>query len=110
MVDIHPIPDYEMPGITPKASASNAENKTFGDRYNREMVQLERLEEDDRTMIYFLLNKHYKYTGSVIADNILRHFDEKIDKFVKVMPVEYRNMLNVKRNEKKLDLLEVYDG
>jgi uncharacterized protein YoxC len=32
MVDIDPIPDYEMPGITPKASASNVQNEAFGDK------------------------------------------------------------------------------
>lgn len=30
MADINPIPDSEMPGTTPKASASNAQNKAFG--------------------------------------------------------------------------------
>jgi uncharacterized protein YoxC len=30
MADINPIPDSEMPGTTPKASASNAQNKEFG--------------------------------------------------------------------------------
>ncbi len=32
MVNIHPIPDSEMPGTTPKASASNAENEAFGEK------------------------------------------------------------------------------
>ena len=32
MVDIDPIPDFEMPGTTPKASASNVQNEAFGDK------------------------------------------------------------------------------
>ncbi len=32
MVDNHPIPDSEMPGTTPKASVSNAQNEAFGDK------------------------------------------------------------------------------
>ncbi len=34
MVDIHPIPDSEMPGTTPKASASNFQSEAFGDKAN----------------------------------------------------------------------------
>ena len=30
MDGINPIPDSDMPGITPQASVSNAQNKTFG--------------------------------------------------------------------------------
>jgi len=40
-----------------------------------------------------LVEKHYHYTASARAKNILDNWDKMLPKFVKVMPVEYRRAL-----------------
>lgn len=82
----------------------------FKTRCNREMVALEKTEADDELTISDLLYNHHKYTGSPIADKILKNFREEVKRFVKVMPLEYKRILEQKKIEEKLDLVEVADG
>ena len=51
-----------------------------------------------------------KYTHSEVAKDILDNFDKRKKKFIKVMPIEYKRVLEGKEVERKLDLLEVSDG
>ena len=37
-----------------------------------------------------MIERHYEYTGSTVADRILQHWSEERAHFVKVMPTEYR--------------------
>jgi len=82
----------------------------FKYRYNMEMVKLESLSVEDETTIHNLLINHYRYTNSEIAKKILDDFKNKIKYFVKVMPIEYKRILEHKIVEEKLDLTEVSDG
>ena len=81
----------------------------FKDKCNMEMVVLEEVRPEDELTINDLLRKHYKYTESGIAKNILNNFQDELKKFVKVMPLEYKRILEQKKLEKKLDLDEVSD-
>jgi glutamate synthase (ferredoxin) len=74
------------------------EDGTFPDRCNREMVGLEPLEEnEDLDLVQGLLQRHVEYTGSTVAAGILRDWPALAQKFVKVMPLEYRRVLNEAR-------------
>jgi glutamate synthase (NADPH/NADH) large chain len=74
------------------------EDGTFATRCNMEMVGLEALEEhEDLDLVQGLLERHFEYTGSTVADNILRDWPAQSGKFVKVMPSEYRRVLNEAR-------------
>ena len=75
-----------------------------------EMVEIDKVEPQDEPAINDLLFNHYKYTASPIAKNILDNFREELKKFVKVMPLEYKRILQQKKVEEKLDLVEVADG
>jgi glutamate synthase domain-containing protein 3 len=56
-------------------------------------VDLEPLEVDDVEYLQNMLRKHFDYTRSGRADDILRKWDTFAPKFVKVFPQEYRAAL-----------------
>lgn len=86
------------------------EEGAFSSKCNMDMVALEDLKEDDRTTIYNLLHNHHNYTDSKKASHVLEHFAKEVEKFVKVMPLEYKRVLESKEMEEKLGLAESSDG
>lgn len=65
----------------------------FADRCNMEMVQLERAEtEAGNSALKALLETHVELTGSDVAEEILADWDNAVQRFVKVMPVDYKRM------------------
>lgn len=83
------------------------ENKTFKKNCNMSMIELEELEQDDLSTLHMLLHNHVENTGSKLAEHILKHFDEEVKKFVKVMPIEYKRILETKKVDEKLGISEV---
>ena len=91
------------------------EDGLFGKRCNLTMVTLEQvhhvdampedavhhLGQPDEITLKTLIEKHEAYTGSVRAATILANWDEYRDKFVKVMPNEYKRAL-IELAEQKL--------
>ncbi|OZJ06321.1 putative glutamate synthase [NADPH] [Bifiguratus adelaidae] len=76
-------------------------DQTFKSNVNMEMVELETVNEDEETAyLRGLIEDHRQYTGSEIADRVLKNFNEYLPKFVKVMPVEYRAVLEKQRQAK----------
>ncbi|HEX2909675.1 MAG TPA: glutamate synthase large subunit [Chloroflexia bacterium] len=70
------------------------EDGQFKERCNPGMVDLESVEEEnDLAELQELIARHYRYTGSQIAEEILLNWPAYIDRFVKVMPREYRRAL-----------------
>ena len=82
----------------------------FKDRCNMEMVELERVFEEDMLTIKGLLESHYKYTQSPVAKAILDDFKNRAKMFVKVMPFEYKRVLEGKKAAKAAEFTEVSDG
>ena len=82
----------------------------FDQRCNKDMVEIEELGEEDVTTLHNLIYNHHKYTGSALAGKMLDDFSEEVKKFRKVMPVEYKRVLESKDLEDKLGLSEVSDG
>ena len=69
----------------------------FRDLCNLEMVELEHPDKpEDIATIRRLLENHHKFTGSTVAKAILADFDEELKWFVKVMPTDYRRVLEHK--------------
>jgi glutamate synthase (NADPH/NADH) large chain len=70
---------------------------------NRGMVELEKVEiDEDIAELRELIEKHRDYTGSTVATGVLARFDELLPQFVKVMPTDYKRVLE----EKKLRMLQ----
>src|SRR3989304_1633906 len=63
------------------------------------MIYLERLEDENEiNELEAMIKRHAEYTKSQLASKILRRWKEMVPKFIKVMPKDYKRMLNaVKR-------------
>jgi glutamate synthase (NADPH) large chain len=60
---------------------------------NKDMVELERMSEDDKHEVKEMIQMHFKYTGSDPAEWILENWDAASSLFVKVMPKDYKAVL-----------------
>jgi glutamate synthase (ferredoxin) len=66
----------------------------FASRCNKEMVDLEPLDErEDVDLVRSLLERHVRYTGSSVAANVLARWDAVQMSFVKVIPRDYKRVL-----------------
>ncbi len=80
------------------------EDQLFDTRCNLDMVDIEPLiNAEDINQLKNLIEEHIKYTDSKHAGWILRHWDEMLPAFIKVMPVDYKNALE-KMSKQKLEL------
>ena len=69
-------------------------NKELERKCNLDTFELEELiNENDLIGLKELIEKHYEYTDSEVAKNILNDWDNQIDNFVKVMPTDYKRVL-----------------
>ena len=67
----------------------------FEGKVNRGMVSTSRdLDERDRRMLRRLVENHVAYTDSDRGQYILEHWEEELDKFVKVMPDAYAEIID----------------
>ena len=63
---------------------------------NREMVLMESVENKfDKEELVAILQKHVQYTGSKKAKKVLEHFEEYLPKFKKIIPSDYKTMLQL---------------
>ena len=70
---------------------------------NKGMVELSPVgDRDDIAELQLLINNHYLYTRSDLAEKILVNWDEYLPKFVKVIPYEYKKVLE----EQKLEMIK----
>jgi glutamate synthase (NADPH/NADH) large chain len=70
------------------------ETGDFITRCNLEMVELEKLEADaDLEELREMITLHERYTGSTVAADLLANWSTTVTKFVKVMPTDYKRVL-----------------
>jgi glutamate synthase domain-containing protein 2/glutamate synthase domain-containing protein 1/glutamate synthase domain-containing protein 3 len=67
--------------------------RTFDRFCNLELVDLEELTEDDVVEVQALIKEHAQRTGSLVARNVLASWDRSAERFVKVMPRDYKRVL-----------------
>ena len=61
---------------------------------NMEMVELTLVEDSvSRKELRELIEKHLKYTGSKLAEQLLAEWNAHIDEFIQVTPIEYKRVL-----------------
>ncbi len=78
------------------------ENNKFVSKVNKEMVLIENLNVDDIGFLKGIITEHYNLTNSEKAKNILNNFDLYLSKFKKIIPKDYKEVLElVKINEEK---------
>src|SRR4030067_2899279 len=71
-------------------------------RCNMEMVALERMgDSEDLDLVRGLMERHLEYTGSAVAEGLLGDWPQAAERFVKVMPLDYRRSLEEQREGQK---------
>ena len=70
------------------------EQEVFASRCNQSMIDLEPvLDCQDIQNLRSLIERHYQFTDSALAQRILQNWEIMLPKFVKVMPQDYRRAL-----------------
>jgi glutamate synthase (NADPH/NADH) large chain len=86
------------------------ENGDFEYYCNTGLVELGPVEDKaDISELQELIGKHLLYTQSPLASKVLTNWEEYLPKFVKVIPLEYKKVLNeikLKEVKRKLELAE----
>jgi len=72
-------------------------DRSFSDRVNFEMVDLEPTDEEDRRWLLDAVERHRHETGSQLAQRLLDSWTVAVGDFVKVMPRDYRRVLEATR-------------
>ncbi len=74
-------------------------NNSFTPKCNMELVEIEELDDEDDKILHYLIDKHYKLTGSTIAEKIINNWDSEIKKMLKVMPKDYKRVLTERKQK-----------
>uniref|UniRef100_A0A1S7LR04 Glutamate synthase [NADPH] large chain n=1 Tax=Magnetococcus massalia (strain MO-1) TaxID=451514 RepID=A0A1S7LR04_MAGMO len=80
------------------------EDGSFKQLCNQSMVGLEEVESvDDQAKLKGMIEKHVKYTQSTVGKSILDSWYDSLGKFIKVMPHEYKRVLEeLKQQQEKV--------
>jgi glutamate synthase domain-containing protein 2/glutamate synthase domain-containing protein 1/glutamate synthase domain-containing protein 3 len=97
-------------GMSGGAAYIYDKDKKFKDRCNMDMVELETPGVNDEEHIRHLLSNHLRYTNSSVAKTILDEFHKEKKAFVKVMPIEYKKILESRKAKRIAAVSEVSDG
>jgi glutamate synthase domain-containing protein 3 len=73
--------------------------QTFAQNVNMEMVRLDEKDEEDETILRTMITDHLKYTGSISAEKLLKDWSKNFNLFVKVMPIEYKAVLEKRKKQ-----------
>ncbi|MEG1723204.1 MAG: glutamate synthase large subunit [Bacteroidales bacterium] len=86
------------------------EEGDFDESCNMEMVELSLIEDrQDKAELRSLLEKHVHYTQSTLAKRILENWEEAKNQFIKVMPIEYKRILQeeqMRKLQEKIDIMQ----
>ncbi|MBA9027461.1 glutamate synthase large subunit [Peribacillus huizhouensis] len=74
---------------------------------NQEMIELGAIDDrHDVAILWEMILSHYIYTGSIKACNVIENWDDVAEKFVKVIPKDYKCMLESIQDQKLTGLTE----
>jgi glutamate synthase domain-containing protein 2/glutamate synthase domain-containing protein 3 len=86
-------------------------DRRFESRCNLELVDLEPLSGPEAAEVQALIAEHAGRTGSLVARNLLASWDKGArERFVKVMPRDYRRALAARQEELELEAAAVANG
>ena len=83
----------------------------FETKLNSELVDLDPIEQEDSELLHEMLTKHVELTGSTVAQTFLSNFEANLQKMVKVMPRDYKAVLQKRKAEaQNKEELEAVNG
>jgi glutamate synthase (NADPH/NADH) large chain len=71
----------------------------FSTKLNSELVDLDAIEQEDKDLLKEMLTKHVDFTGSEVAQAFLENFETNLQSLVKVMPRDYKRVLQKRKAE-----------
>ncbi|HET9993570.1 MAG TPA: hypothetical protein VFQ65_33765, partial [Kofleriaceae bacterium] len=71
--------------------------QAFRARCNLDMVELETLADEDEWLVRGLVEDHVRFTASARATKLLANWDHVLRSFVKVIPTDYKRVLEARR-------------
>jgi glutamate synthase (NADPH) large chain len=71
--------------------------RTFTQRVNLELVDVEPLDEEDAGLVRSLVERHGAETGSAVSARLLASWDIEVLEFVKIVPRDYRRIVEATR-------------
>ena len=77
-------------------------NKSFVKNCNMEMVMLDTLELEDEVFLRKMIQSHLRFTESKLASHIISYWPTALKQFVKVMPVDYKAVLEKRKEEQRV--------
>jgi glutamate synthase (NADPH) large chain len=80
-------------------------NAQFNALCNKEMVDLDKVAEEDIDELKTMIQKHYAYTASTVAKFVLDDLENQLKNFVKVFPKDYKKVLQDKKQKAKSEKL-----
>ena len=84
-----------------------SQSKHFDNRnFNKESIELEKPENQDLDFIKSLVENHFSLTSSKIAEEIISNWQMNKNKFIKVMPTEYKAALEKMANDKIVSIIK----
>ena len=84
-----------------------SQSKHFDKRnFNMESIELEKPENQDLDFIKSLVENHFSLTSSKIAEEIISNWQMNKNKFIKVMPTEYKAALEKMANDKIVSIIK----
>ena len=82
-------------------------SKKFDNRnFNSEMIEFEDPTNQDLDLVKKLIENHFTYTSSKIAERFLNNWDKESKNFVKIMPTEYKLALEKMAKEKITEIIK----
>ena len=73
--------------------------------FNSKMIEFENPNKQDLDLIRKLIENHFSYTSSKLAENFLNNWKNESKKFVKIMPVEFKLALEKMAKEKISEII-----
>ncbi|MDB9827401.1 glutamate synthase large subunit [Flavobacteriaceae bacterium] len=82
-------------------------SKKFDKRnFNQEMIEFENPSNQDLDLVKKLIENHFTYTSSKIAEKYLNNWKKESENFVKIMPTEYKLALEKMAKEKITEIIK----
>jgi Glutamate synthase domain 3 len=82
-------------------------NKTFARNCNMEMVMLDPLDADDKELLKQRIQEHQRLTNSDTAAHILSYWSGALQQFVKVMPIDYKAVLEKRKQKAEVAIVRI---
>jgi glutamate synthase (NADPH/NADH) large chain len=73
--------------------------RKFAGKCNMEMVEFDEMDQEDVSLLKKMITNHFTYTGSDVAEAILKNWEITVKEFIKIMPTDYKAVLLARKQK-----------